>query len=196
MFTGIIARTGVFKGFKQGRRELTLDAGELAARAAAGDSVAVDGACLTVVRKDKSVLAFDVSQETLARTTLGALRPGDPVNLELPVAAGAPLGGHVVTGHVDGTARVLRSVERRPGRRLEIALAPGLRPFVVAKGSVAVNGASLTVAGLKPSSFEVEIIPLTLERTNLGRLRPGDAVNLECDILGKYVYNYISRHPR
>ena len=196
MFTGIIARTGVFKGFKQGRRELAVDAGELAGRVAAGDSVAVEGICLTVVRKDKAVLAFDVSQETLAKTTLGALRPGDAVNLELPVTAESMLGGHLVTGHVDGTARVLRSTERRPGRRLEIALAAGLRPFFVSKGSVAVNGASLTVAGLKPSSFEVELIPLTLERTTLGRLKPGDAVNLECDILGKYVYNYFSRNPR
>ncbi|MBN2207514.1 MAG: riboflavin synthase [Candidatus Aminicenantes bacterium] len=196
MFTGIIARTGVFKGFRQGRREMAVDAGELAGRVAAGDSVAVHGACLTVVSKDGTVLAFDVSQETLAKTTLGGLRPGDAVNLELPVTAEGFLGGHIVTGHVDGTARVLRAVARRPGRRLEIALPAALRPFVVAKGSVAVDGASLTVAGLKLASFEVELIPLTLERTALGRLRPGDAVNLECDILGKYVYNYFSRKPR
>lgn len=196
MFTGIIARTGVVKGFRQGRRELAVDAGELAARVDDGGSVAVQGVCLTAVAKDKAVLSFDVSQETLAKSTLGGLRPGDAVNLELPVTPDGFLGGHIVTGHVDGTARVLRAVERRPGRRLEIALPAALRPFVVAKGSVAVDGASLTVAGLKSVSFEVELVPLTLERTTLGRLRPGDAVNLECDILGKYVYNSLSRKPR
>jgi len=196
MFTGIIARTGVFKGFRQGRQEMAVEAGELAGRIAEGDSVAVDGACLTVVRKDKTLLAFNVSQETLRKTTLGSLRPGDAVNLELPITAGSFLGGHLVTGHVDGTARVLRASEKRPGRRLEIALPAELRPYLVPKGSVAVNGASLTVAGLKTSSFEVELIPFTLERTALGCLKPGDSVNIECDILGKYVYNYLSRNPR
>jgi riboflavin synthase len=196
MFTGIIAGTGTCKGFKDGRRELAVEAGDLAGRVAAGDSVAVDGACLTVVRKDKTALVFNLSQETVRKTTLGALRPGDPVNLELPVTAETFLSGHLVSGHVDGTARVLRSIERRPGRRLEIALPAGLRPHLVPKGSVAVSGVSLTVAELKPASFEVELIPLTLGRTTLGRLRAGDAVNLECDIIGKYVYNYLLRNPR
>lgn len=196
MFTGIIARTGVFKGFKQGRREMAVEAGDLAERVAEGDSVAVDGACLTVIRKDKTVLSFNLSQETVRKTTLGTRRPGDAVNLEIAVTAETLLGGHLVTGHVDGTARVLGVSEKRPGRRLEIALPSELRPYFVPKGSVAVNGASLTLAEVRHSSFEVELIPLTLERTALGRLRPGDTVNLECDILGKYVYNYLSRNPR
>jgi len=196
MFTGIIARAGVFKGFKQGRQEMAVEAGELAGRVEAGDSAAVDGACLTVVRKEKTVLVFNLSQETVRKTTLGSLRPGDGVNLELPVTTETFLSGHLVTGHIDGTARILRAAEKRPGRRLEIALAVELRPYLVPKGSVAVNGASLTVAEVKHSSFEVELIPLTLERTTLGRLRPGDSVNIECDILGKYVYNYLSRNPR
>ncbi len=192
MFTGIITHEGLFRGFRKGRAELAIEAPSLAARAGVGDSVAVDGVCLTVIRKDARLVFFNLSRETLERSTLGALRAGKGLNLELPLTLAAPLGGHLVSGHVDFTAKLLKSTPRKPGRRLEFSLAREFRPFFIPKGSAAVNGVSLTVAALGPSSFEVEVIPVTLEKTNLARLKPGDAANVECDMVGKYVYNFIS----
>ncbi len=191
MFTGIIRDLGVFKGYGRGKKELIVEAPGLAPRLERGDSLAVDGVCLSLVRRENAALFFDLSEETLEKTTLGTLRPGTKLNLELPVTAQSLLSGHLVTGHIDATARVLKSVRRGAGKRLTISSPPALRPYFIPKGSVAVNGISLTVAALRPSSFEVEIIPLTLEKTNLAGLRPGDRVNLECDILGKYVYNWM-----
>jgi riboflavin synthase len=196
MFTGIIQGTGVFRGFRKGRTELLLEAPASAPTIPIGGSLAVDGVCLTLVRKEGARLAFDVSKETLERTAFGRRRIGDALNLEPPLTLAAPLGGHLVTGHVDFTAAVKRLTPRPPGRRLEVALPSGFRPYFVAKGSVAVNGASLTVAAVGPASFEAEIIPATLAATNLGRLRPGDEVHVECDLIGKYVYNFVkSRTP-
>ncbi len=191
MFTGMITHQGIFKGFRHGRQELLVDAPEAAAKLRPGDSLAVNGACLSLVAADKDGLRFDVTQETLDRTNLGGLRSGDRVNLELPLTMASPLSGHMVTGHVDAVGKVLRVMERIPGKRMVVSFPPGLRMFLVPKGSVAVNGVSLTVAAVGPASFEVELIPLTLEGTNLGRLRAGAAVNLECDIIGKYVYNWL-----
>jgi riboflavin synthase len=158
-----------------------------------GESVAVDGVCLSLLRRVADTLFFHLSQETLARTSLGSLRGGERLNLELPLTLQTPVSGHLVNGHVDGLGRVLRFVEKPPGRRLTISFARELRPYFVPKGSVAVNGVSLTVAEVRPTSFDVELIPLTVAKSNLKDLKPGRAVNLECDIIGKYVYNWTPR---
>jgi riboflavin synthase len=193
MFTGIISHRGLFRGYRRGRSEMTLEAPGLAAALRAGDSLAVNGVCLSLVAADRDEFRFDLSRETLAKTTLGALKSGDRLNLELPLTLAAPLSGHLVSGHVDAVGKVLRVSSRPPGKRLAVAFPAALRPFIVPKGSVAVDGVSLTVAALGPASFEVELIPLTLTATNLGGLRGGGAVNLECDMVGKYVYNYLSK---
>ncbi len=189
MFTGIITHLGLFGGYRRGRAELLVEAAGLAETLRPGDSLAVDGACLSLLGADKGLLRFNLSQETLGRTTLGKLKPRARLNLERPLTLSTPLSGHLVTGHVDAVGKILRTAERSPGRRLTVSYPPELRPFVVAKGSVAVNGVSLTIASLGPSSLDIELIPLTLAGTNLGALRGGAAVNIECDILGKYVYN-------
>jgi riboflavin synthase len=193
MFTGIISHRGFLRGYRNGRRELVVEAPGLAAKLAPGDSLAVDGVCLSLLASDRDGLRFNLSRETLERTTLGALRPGDRLNLELPLTLASPLSGHLVSGHVDGVGKVLKVASRPPGKRATVSFPAALRPYLIPKGSVAVGGVSLTVASLGPSSFEVELIPLTLEGTNLGGLRPGAAVNLECDIIGKYVYNWLSQ---
>jgi riboflavin synthase len=192
MFTGIITHLGTFKGFRRGREEMVVEAPGLAGKITPGESLAVNGACLSLVREERAGLVFNVSQETAARTTFGRLRAGDRLNLESPLSLSAPLSGHLVTGHVDGIGKVMRITERRPGRRLTVSFPAELRPYLVPKGSVAVDGVSLTVAALGPTTMDLELIPLTLGSTNLGLLKAGAAVNLECDILGKYVYNYLS----
>jgi riboflavin synthase len=189
MFTGIIVSTGLFKGYRRGRHEMQLEAADLAPKLEPGASLAVNGVCLSLVSKDKGALAFDLSQETLERTNLGALRPGARLNLELPLTLGSLVSGHLVSGHIDAVGKVVRLAEKRPGKRLLISFPSGLRPYFIPKGSVAVNGVSLTIAALETATFETELIPLTLKGTNLGDLRSGDPVNLECDMIGKYAYN-------
>jgi riboflavin synthase len=196
MFTGIISHQGRFRGYGRGRAELTVEAPGLAGKVATGDSVAVNGVCLTLAGIERGACRFDLSKETLARSTLGGLKPGDILNLELPLTLASPLGGHLVSGHVDGVGTVTRIVSRPPGKRLALSFPPALRPFFVPKGSVAIDGVSLTVAALCASSLEAELIPTTLAATNLGGLRPGARVNLECDVIGKYVYNWISEGHR
>jgi len=193
MFTGIVSHHGRFGGFRKGRSEILVEAPGLAPKVSPGESVAVNGVCLTVAGTDRGALRFGLSRETLAGTTLGALRPGDRLNLELPLTLAAPLGGHLVSGHVDGVGTIARVSARPPGKRLAVSFPAALRPFLVPKGSVAVDGVSLTVAALGPSSFEIELIPATLAGTNLGALRAGARVNLECDMIGKYVYNWLSQ---
>jgi riboflavin synthase alpha subunit len=193
MFTGIISHQGRFRGFRKGRSEILVEAPGVAPRIAPGDSVAVNGVCLTLTGTDRDALAFDLSRETLAKTTLGSLKPGDRLNLELPLTLATPLSGHMVSGHVDGVGTVVRVSSRPPGKRLAVSFPAALRPFFVPKGSVAVDGVSLTVASLGPSSFEVELVPATLAATIMGALRAGARVNLECDMVGKYVYNWLSR---
>jgi len=193
MFTGIIAHSGLFKGYRQGKKELTVEAPDLAGRLTAGDSVAINGVCLSVIRKDRRFLFFNLSRETLDRTSLGTLRTGEELNLELPLTLSSPLSGHLLAGHVDFKAKLLRLTPRQPGKRLTFSLPPEFKPYFIPKGSVAINGVSLTIAALSPGSFEVELIPITLERSNLCRLRTGNEVNVECDMIGKYVYNWITQ---
>ncbi|MBN2198506.1 MAG: riboflavin synthase [Candidatus Aminicenantes bacterium] len=196
MFTGIIHHQGRFLGYGRARQDLILESEALAARMSTGDSLSVNGVCLTLASKSRSRLTFNLSRETLSLTTLGGLAVGSPLNLELPLTLETPLSGHLVTGHVDFKGKVVRVTERRPGWRMSVSLTPEARPLVVTKGSVAVDGVSLTVASVGTSSFEVELIPVTLRDTTLGRLRSGDAVNVECDILGKYVYNRLRTGQR
>jgi riboflavin synthase len=188
MFTGLVREVG---------RVVELDGGRLVVEvsqdAALGDSVAIDGVCLTVVSAGGGTLAFDVVPETLARTALGALEPGAGVNVEPSLRAGDPLGGHYVQGHVDGVGTV-RSVEPEgDGRRVWFDAPPDALRYVVEKGSIAVQGTSLTVADLDDGGFAVALIPHTLEATTLGGLEPGDRVNLEADVLAKYVEKLLAR---
>ncbi|MGH7389214.1 MAG: riboflavin synthase [Candidatus Rokuibacteriota bacterium] len=190
MFTGIVEEIGIVAAAGRRADTLRLEVGAAVALEGSdvGASVAVNGACLTVVERRAGGLAFDVGPETLARTALGRLAPGDAVNLERPLRLGAALGGHLVLGHVDGAATVTDVTRVESTARVRIALpGPDLEPYLVPKGSVAVDGVSLTVAALGPSSFEVMLIPHTLEVTTLGRLRVGQAVNIETDVIGKYV---------
>jgi riboflavin synthase len=193
MFTGIISQQGTFRGYRQGRKEMLIEAPGLAPKLAAGESVAVNGVCLSLLASDREGLRFNLSRETLEKTTIGALKPGDRLNLELPLTLASPLGGHLVSGHVDAVGKVLKVSSRPPGKRVTLSFPPALRPYFIPKGSVAVDGVSLTIASLGPASFEVELIPLSLEGSNLGRLRGGASVNLECDMIGKYVYNWLSQ---
>ena len=196
MFTGIIQAGGVLEGYRPGTAEFTIAANDIAARIEPGGSLAVDGVCLTLVRREKDRLVFNLARETSDLTTLGRLRAGTLLNLELPLTLATPLGGHLVSGHVDFKAKIRRIAPRRPGVRLTVALPKAHRPYFVPKGSAAVNGVSLTVAAVGPASFDVEIIPATLGATNLDRLRSGAEVNVECDVIGKYVYNFWSRAHR
>lgn len=189
MFTGIIEATGTLE-----RIEHTADAAILTIAGAAvlddahyGDSIAVNGVCLTVTTFDEQRFSVDVMKETLDRTSLGALVPGSRVNLERAMSAQARLGGHVVQGHVDATVRIT-AIE--PGERWSVVrfdLPVDLAPYVVEKGSVTLDGVSLTVASRQEASFSVSLIPTTLELTTFGAARVGDLVNVEVDVLAKYV---------
>ena len=190
MFTGIITRKGEFQGLQKGRREMCLRAPELGGTLGLGDSLAVNGVCLSLIRKDNDLLYFNLSEETLKKTTLGTLKKGDPLNLEPSLTLAAPLGGHLVTGHIDGVGRVQRVTLRSGGKRIAVTFPPELRAFFVPTGSVALDGVSLTVASLSASILEVEVIPITLEQTHIALWKPGRTVNIECDIIGKYVYNW------
>ncbi len=189
MFTGIVEATGKVEALK--KNELGGFGLEIAApfsqKLASGASLAVNGCCLTVTEIVQSRLQFDLLGETLRRTNLGDLRPGDLVNLERPTAADGRFDGHLVQGHIDTTAAVLSLEERGSDRRVEIELPSSFQQYVVFKGSVAVDGISLTIAELHPSSFVLWIIPHTWEITNLQRLAPGALVNLEFDLIAKYV---------
>ncbi len=193
MFTGIISHMGIFQEYRSGKQEILVQSQELIYRVKIGDSLAVNGVCLSLTRKDKKNLCFDLSKETLSRTSLGSLRRGDPLNLELPLTLSSPLSGHLVAGHIDSTGKVLTKQKMGSGQRLSISFPPDLGSYLINKGSVAIDGVSLTIAKLKSSSFEVELIPITLKSSNLSLLKPGKIVNIECDIIGKYVYNWLSK---
>ncbi|QNF93499.1 riboflavin synthase [Janibacter sp. YB324] len=191
MFTGIIEELGEVVTIEPGAdsSRLTVRGEVTTTEVAHGASIAVNGACLTVTDHEAKggVVTFDVMAESLRRTVLGDLAVGDVVNLERPMVLGARLDGHLVQGHVDGTATI---TERRPGDRWEevrLSLAPELAPFVVDKGSICLDGVSLTLTAVGDDHVEVALIPTTLELTTLGRKGVGDRVNVEVDILGKYV---------
>jgi riboflavin synthase len=194
MFTGIVRELGLVEAVDGGADGVRLQvrAPEAAAQAAIGDSVALNGVCLTVTGRDGEVLSFDAVPETLSRSTLGRLRPRVEVNVEPALRAGEPLGGHIVQGHVDGVGRVLRATPDGGGVRMEVEAPAGILRYCVEKGSICVEGVSLTVAGLGPEGFAVALIPHTLEVTTLGRLAPGDEVNLEVDVVAKYVERLIT----
>jgi riboflavin synthase len=182
MFTGLVREVGTVVSFDDGRLRV-----ESSLEAAIGDSVAIAGVCLTVVDGDRRTLAFDAVPETLERTTLGRLAAGSAVNVEPALRAGEELGGHYVQGHVDGTGRI-RSVEPEgEGRRLLIDAPPEVLRYCVEKGSVAVDGVSLTIAAVDDAGFAVALVPHTLAVTTLGSAAVGDEVNLEADVLAKYV---------
>ncbi len=196
MFTGIINHTGLFKGYRRGKQEITIEAPSIISRIEIGESLAVNGVCLSLIKKENKDLFFNLSQETIQKTNLGSLRQGEMLNLEQPLTLSSPLSGHLITGHVDARGKVLLISPKKPGKRLRISFPPELRPYFIPEGSVALNGVSLTIAHLSPSSFDVELIPITLKNSNLGSLKRGDTVNVECDMIGKYVYNWISKDKR
>lgn len=197
MFTGIVEALGQVEAVTpsdRGGRRLALRVPEEPTwRLVLGESVAVSGACLTVVAAAPGRLEFDLAQETLRVTTLGGLRPGDVVNLERPLRVDGRLGGHLVLGHVDGVGRVTGRRSEGDGAWLEVSVPPGLRSLVIPRGSVAVDGVSLTVAEVARKGFGVALIPHTLAATTLGRRGPGDPVNLEMDVIGKYVRGFVEQ---
>jgi len=187
VFTGIVRERGrvVSADRNGGGVRLRISAAETA-QAVPGDSISVSGCCLTVTTADGEALEFDAVPETLERTTLGALEPGAEVNLEPALRAGEPLGGHFVQGHVDGRARVAALDPDGSGARLRLELRAELHRYCVEKGSIAVDGVSLTIAALHDDGVELALVPFTLEHTTLGALVPGDEVNVEVDLLAKY----------
>lgn len=204
MFTGIVEELGEVVAVERlpDAARLTVRGPRVTAEASHGDSIAVNGVCLTVTDSSDKTFTADVMAETLRRTGLGALSPGSPVNLERPVELGGRLGGHLVQGHADGTGEIL---SRTPGEHwdvVRIATPPDLARYIVLKGSITVDGVSLTVSALggtdgpQPASwFEVSLIPTTLEMTTLGRLQPGSPVNLEVDVIAKYVESLLASGP-
>jgi riboflavin synthase len=190
MFTGIIQSVGSVESMSggAGTKRLTIAAPEVGRALKKGDSVAVSGVCLTAVAISQAGFAADLAQETIARTTLTRLGPGAPVNLELPLASGAPLGGHIIQGHVDGIGSLvqLEPIRGQDDYWLRLTIPESLTRYVVEKGSIAVEGISLTVANIAGEEVGIAIIPHTYAATNLHALKPGDAVNIEVDILAKY----------
>ncbi|MCP2519208.1 riboflavin synthase [SCandidatus Aminicenantes bacterium Aminicenantia_JdfR_composite] len=191
MFTGIIEHLGVVR--KNTRKELVLQASEISTKIKKGDSLAVNGVCLTLIKKEKDFLYFSLSQETIDKTNLGLLKPGSRVNLEMPLTLQTPLSGHLVTGHVDGKGKVIKVEKRGTGKRLFIYYPKDLRKYIIPKGSIAINGVSLTIASLSENHLEIELIPFTLEHTNLNLLKPGDIINIECDLIGKYLSQWFEQ---
>lgn len=188
MFTGIVEEMGVIRSIRRGAHSAVLSIGAetVLSDLKLGDSVAVNGVCLTATSVDSGGFTADVMHETLNRSSLGALVPGSPVNLERAMAAGGRFGGHIVSGHIDGTGTITE--RRRDDNAVWYTVsAPALLRYIVEKGSIAIDGISLTVASVAADRFSVSVIPHTAAVTVLGRKRPGDIVNLETDIIGKYV---------
>jgi riboflavin synthase len=191
MFTGIVEELGIVRSQHNGR--IVVACSTVTEDSPVGASVAVNGVCLTVVSNDGGSLAFDLSHETLARTTLGSLVGGSPVNLERPVTLATRLGGHIVQGHVDGVGTISRLDREGDGAEVSVDAPESVARYLVEKGSVTVDGVSLTVATRDGQSFDVALIPHTLDVTTLGRVAPGDPVNLEADVIAKYVEGLIPR---
>jgi len=197
MFTGIIEELGVVSGIEPLHEavRLSIQGPEVTVGSRAGDSIAVNGVCLTVVTNQRGVFTADVMLQTLANTALGGLQRGSQVNLERAVTPATRLGGHIVQGHVDGTAEILSRTPSEHWELVTISLPATLEKYLVHKGSITVDGISLTVADLRTEpvpSFTVSLIPETLARTTLGFKQPGDSVNLEVDVIAKYVEKMVS----
>jgi riboflavin synthase len=207
MFTGIVEQTGTLVSLKDhgGVKRITVEAPGLAERMHEGDSLAVSGVCLTALDVNPKYFYADVAQETLDKTSLGSLAPGAKVNLELPTAAGSPLGGHVVQGHVDGTGE-LRSIEPLVSRSrpdfdeqttdwtMKVRVPASARQWMVPKGSVAIEGISLTIAAVEGDVISIAVLPLTYWRTNLHTLKAGAPVNVEADVLVKLAYQRMAEN--
>lgn len=189
MFTGIIEEMGTVRRLNQSpnRCELELSASKVLEGTQIGDSIAVNGVCLTVIRLGEEHFTADVMPETLRRSNLGQLKPGSKVNLERAMAANSRFGGHIVAGHIDGTGKILAMQPEGNAVLVTISATPELLRYVVEKGSIAIDGISLTVAKVSHTDFTVSLIPHTGEETTLLKHRPGEIVNLETDIIGKYV---------
>jgi riboflavin synthase len=197
MFTGLVADIGRVEAVEAGGDGARLRiATRLAPELAGGDSVAVDGACLTAAEIDSGGFDAEVMNQTLGLTSLGGLEAGDRVNIELAMKPSDRLGGHILQGHVDGLGEVGAVTEDGFARRVRVGLAPGLARYVVERGSIALAGVSLTVAELGEDWVEVSLIPETLERTTLGEAAPGAKLNVECDVIAKYVERLVSPFPR
>jgi riboflavin synthase len=196
MFTGIITDLGRVRSIAPGGvTRIVLETGYDTAGIAMGASIACSGACLSVVDKGPGWFAVDASAETLARTTIGSWKPGTPVNLERPLKMGDELGGHLVSGHVDGLAEIVERWPDGESLRFEVRVPARLRHFIAPKGSVALDGVSLTVNEVEGERFGVNIIPVTLRETSFGGLGPGDRVNLEIDMLARYLARLMERTP-
>ena len=195
MFTGIVEEIGIVTRIKKGQNSsvLSIQGSRIFEDLHMGDSVAVNGVCLTVSRLDKQSFDADTTSETLVRTSLGALRPGSNVNLERAMLSNGRFGGHIVTGHVDGTGTITQI--RRDDRTVWVTVSAGpeILKYIIEKGSIAVDGISLTVALVNSDSFSVAIIPHTEKSTTLLSKTQGESVNLECDMIGKYVERFITR---
>src|SRR5688500_14287540 len=195
MFTGIVRELGVLAETEEagGGRKLVVRAPETAAHTSAGASVSINGCCLTATAIDAGNIAFDAVPETLARSTLGELEPGDRVNVEPAIRAGEALGGHYVQGHVDAVGRIQSVEAEGEGLRVFVEAPDDVLRYCIEKGSITVDGVSLTIAELAADAFAVALVPHTLAATTLAELEPGGRVNLEVDVLAKYVERLISR---
>ena len=195
MFTGIVEEMGAVRRITLGARsaELEVSAGAVLDGTRVGDSMLTDGVCLTVTGLGAGTFRGDAMAETVRRTTLASLRPGMPINLERALAVGDRLGGHMVTGHIDGVGEVRAVAPEDTALVLTIAVPPAVARLTVAQGSLAVAGVSLTVVDVRKDAVRVSLIPHTAAVTTLGRLRPGDAVNLEADLIGRYVAAFLAR---
>ena len=201
MFTGIVEETGTIRElrFQAGGASITVAAKTILPEIAIGDSIAVNGVCLTAVRLMPDAFVCDISEETLRRSAFAKARVGAHVNLERAIAAGGRLGGHIMQGHVDDVGQMISRTPSGGGFEISFSFPRTLERYLVYKGSIAVNGISLTISALEKESFSTAVIPHTLSVTNLGELTPGDPVNLETDILGKYFERYfqlgLTGHP-
>ena len=193
MFTGIIEELGVVKNIKllSDSAELNIQANKVLEGTKIGDSIAVNGVCLTVIHSSVREFTADVMSETLAKTSLAQLKPGSKVNLERALQLSTRLGGHLVSGHVDGVGTIKRITSAGIASVFEISIVPPLIPYILPKGSISIDGISLTVVQVDSNSFSVSLIPHTFAQTTLGFKKVGDKVNLETDIIGKYVASFL-----
>jgi riboflavin synthase len=192
MFTGIIQEVGKVKEISiSSNPQISVFSEKIYPSVEIGESISVNGVCLSLFKKEKNILYFNLSKETIEKTNLSKLRPMSPVNLERSLTLSTPLGGHLILGHVDGVSKVISIRSLGSTKRVKFSLPHDLKKWAVEKGSIAVNGVSLTIAELGRDYFEVELIPITLQQTNLGSLKTGEIVNIEMDIIGKYVERYL-----